>query len=375
MTPRANESAEDYKARRAAYDLGRGWRARQRTRDKDGVVKSVTEVRRGRNPKRVPQVGIPSATSTLYDSEGRVAAQWIKTRPEHQTAEHVCRILADELAKPLPRAPLVYQMEGGQISDKLMAVYPVGDHHLGMLAWRPETGTSYDIEIGERMLGKAFDRLIPLTPRCEQAAILFLGDFMHYDSREPLTPTSKHHLDADSRWQKMVRAALRCMRRQIEAAAGWHQHLTVIVEPGNHDPFSSIFLAEALANIYDLNDRITVDTTPRPYHYLRFGSVLLGTHHGDLAKPEALPGIMAADRPEEWGITTHRYWYTGHIHSRQAQDFRGCSWESFRILPPADAWAAHKGYRPIRDQKAIIHHVDHGEVARHTVNPAMLDEA
>jgi hypothetical protein len=87
----------------------------------------------------------------------------------------------------------------------------------------------------------------------------------------------------------------------------------------------------------------------------------------------ALPLIMATDQPEKWGQSEYRYWWTGHVHHDQVKDYEGCRVESFRILAPADAWAANHGYRAASDMKAIILHKDYGEVARHVVNPAMLN--
>jgi hypothetical protein len=93
-----------------------------------------------------------------------------------------------------------------------------------------------------------------------------------------------------------------------------------------------------------------------------------------------LPLIMATDRPEDWGRTRYRYWWTGHIHTSKtqaatnSQDFSGCSVESFRILAPTDAWAHQKGYRPHRDMKSITLHREFGEVARNTVNPEMFTQ-
>jgi hypothetical protein len=129
---------------------------------------------------------------------------------------------------------------------------------------------------------------------------------------------------------------------------------------------------EALSNIYENEDRLTVDTSPSKFHYFTFGKCLVGIHHGDGAKPADLPLIMAVDRAQEWGEAEFRYIWTGHIHSDNVKDFRGVRWESFRILAPPDAWAAGKGYRSRQDMKAIVLHKEFGEVARHIVNPAML---
>jgi hypothetical protein len=251
----------------------------------------------------------------------------------------------------------------------------VGDHHFGMLSWDKETGADYDLAIGDRLLRGAFDYLLAATPPCEQAVVAFLGDFMHYDSFKAVTPTSGNLLDADSRFPKMVRTAMRAMRYAIEVTAARHGQVRVIVEIGNHDLASSIFLMEALANIYENDPRITVDTSPMHYHYLEFGRCLVGTHHGHGTKPDKLPQVMAVDRAEAWGRTKHRYFWTGHVHHDATRDHEGCRVESFRILAPADAWTHQKGYRARRDMKAILLHREHGEVARHTVTPDMFGSA
>lgn len=333
----------------------------------------------GRDPDDAFQLPDPKRTvkvSTLYDQEGRVTQQWISEKPEDVAKEQAWLALADELAKALPRSEPIPAPKTS--ASDLMACYPVGDHHLGMLAWRDETGADYDLDIGEALLKKAADYLIHSSPRCEQALLVFLGDFMHYDSFTPVTPTSKHHLDADSRFPKMVRAAVRSMRYMIERALEHHSRVHVIIEIGNHDLASSIFLMECLSNVYENETRITIDNSPKHYHYYQFGENLIGTHHGHGSKPEQLPLVMATDVPRMWGETKHRYIWTGHVHhsSRMtsvAKDHPGVEVESFRVLAPADAWASQKGYRSIRDMKCILVHARHGEIARNTVRPDMLD--
>ncbi len=315
--------------------------------------------------------------STMTDAEGRVICQWIAERPEDISRERAWRQFAEELSQPIARAepvpPPTVPLED------LCAGYPVGDHHLGMLAWWRETGDSYDLKIGERMLDGAFNHLVNCTAGARYAVIAFLGDFLHYDNFETVTPTNRNLLDSDTRFPKMIWAAVRVMRAAIDKALRTHEQVHVIVEAGNHDLASSVFLALALSIAYEREPRVTVDTSPQHYHYYRFGRVLLGTHHGHGTKMQNLPLIMAADRPDDWGATRHRYWWTGHIHQSKvqpatsAQDYSGCVVESFRVLPPADAWAAQKGYRPHRDMKAIMFHREYGEVARHTVNPQMLE--
>lgn len=328
----------------------------------------------GRPPEesvQLPDPKVVTKVSTLYDHEGNVTQQWVAERPEERARIELWKEAALEFASGIPPAPALPEPE--QTEPNLMACYPIGDHHMGMLSWNQETGKDWDIKIAEDTLARAVDYLVAATPPSRKAAVVFLGDFMHYDSFETVTPTSRNLLDADGRFPKMVRAAIRSMRRTIDAAAVRHGQVNVIVEIGNHDLSSSIFLMECLSNLYANDPRISVDTSPMHYHYFEHGKVLVGTHHGHgTKKPERLGPIMAADRPEAWGRTRYRYWWTGHIHHTKMFDLPGCSVESFRILAPADAWSHQKGYRAARDMKAIVLHEEFGEVARHTVNPEMF---
>ena len=91
----------------------------------------------------------------------------------------------------------------------------------------------------------------------------------------------------------------------------------------------------------------------------------IASTHGDQARPDQLPSVMAADRPEDWGLTKHRYWYVGHVHHKSVKEHPGCVVETFRTLAARDAWHDGKGYRAGRDMCLIVHHRQHGEVERH----------
>mgnify|MGYP001577740172 len=320
----------------------------------------------------LPDPKVIAKLSTLYDAQGKVQQQWVSERPEDTQRLQAWREAAKAMAEPLPRVDPI--PAPATVREDLMVVYPVGDHHLGMLSWPAETGAAWDVKIAERMLMSASEHLMSVTPQSGQALIVFLGDFVHFDGFAAVTPTSRNLLDADSRFPKIVRAAVRSMRNMIEAAAAKHSDVRVIVEIGNHDLSSSIFLMECLNNVYENNPRISIDTSPRFYHYYQFGKTLIGTHHGHEAKADRLPGIMAADEPKAWGETEHRYWLTGHTHHQSVKDFERVTVESFRILAPADAWASQKGYRAKREMKAIVIHREFGEVARHSVTPGMFKE-
>ena len=330
----------------------------------------------GRDPAEVVQLPDPKKiirTATLYDQQGAVTQQWVTEKAEDAQREALWQECARVLAADLPRVTV--PEVPAHTRDDILPVYPVGDHHTGMLSWAKETGANYDLSISEKLLAGAVEYLMAKSDPCNRALVPFLGDYLHYDSQNPMTPAHGNLLDADGRFPKMVRVGIRNMRYVIEAAARRHKNVHVIIEPGNHDPYSSIFLMECMRNIYENEPRITIDTSPARFHYFEYGANLIGTHHGDTVKMDKLPGIMASDQPEAWGRTRHRIWFTGHIHHREVMDFPGCTVESMRVLPPVDAWAASKGFRSIRDMKAVMFHREHGEISRLTVNPQMVEAA
>ncbi len=317
-------------------------------------------------------------TSTLYaKGSAEPVMQWVKTTHGDEHREEMLREMiagfCAELPRQLPSAQRAVVAESGAAVD-LCAVYPVGDHHIGMYAWKEEAGADYDLDTAETLLNGAFAFLTAAIPATETAVVILLGDLFHYDSLESVTPASKNLLDSDGRYAKMVRTCIRVVRQSVAAVLVKHPKVHIIVQPGNHDPSSSVMLREAMAAIYENEPRITVDTSPSAYHYWKHGRCLIGVCHGhEPRKLEKLPLIMASDRPEEWGATSHRYWYTGHIHQDRILDIEGVRVESFRILPPSDAWAHTKGYRSGREMKAIVLHKEYGETLRIAFRPEMLE--
>jgi hypothetical protein len=350
----------------------RRWRTMQRTLNAEG---KVTSRQQRREPSLVP-VTIDNAVvkfaTTVYDREGRADRQFVRTEPSKAEQKALWEGIADHLAQRVSFLPSLPCPVAGGCVDDLLACYPVGDHHFGMLAWKHDAGGSYDISIASELLAQATARLVSSTPASRHALVVLLGDFFHYDGHQPLTPTGKNLLDADSRFPKMIGAALDGACDMIDTVAAGHEQVHVIVEIGNHDLSTSVFLANCLARLYKNTSRITVDISPKHFHYYHFGKCLIQTHHGHTVKPEGLKGVMVEDQPEAWGASKYRFSWTGHVHHRNSADFGSVAWESFRILAPSDAHGHQHGFRSPRDMKAIVLHREYGEVERHTVNPEMF---
>ena len=308
-------------------------------------------------------------TSTLY-KDGKVSIQWVKTDVDNERRMEMMEEAINAMADSLPRiAPTTAP---SNFSSELMAIYPLGDPHIGMMAWGEESGEDWDLKIAEEKFCSVFDRLIRTAPACEECTIVNLGDFFHSDNIEGVTSRSKHSLDMDGRYAKMIRVGVKIIRQMIESALSVHAKVRVINAVGNHDDTGSLFLAVCLGNIYENEPRVTVDQSPTPFHYFKWGSSLFGVHHGHTCKAEKLPMVMATDQPKMWGESEFRTWLTGHIHHDTKKEYSGCDVESFRTLAAKDAYAAWGGYRARQDSKCLVIHREYGEIERHTVNIKMV---
>lgn len=307
--------------------------------------------------------------TTQYGPDGNIITQYVKTATDMQArADLMIKALLAAMEGYEGKAPeLPFDYQAHRDSD-LLAVYPIGDPHLGMYAWSEEAGQDFDIDIAERDLRAAASALIARAPASSAALVLPLGDMFHADNSSGMTSRSGNILDTDTRWARVFQIGVEVMVDIITAAAAKHERVIVKVLVGNHDDHTATALAHVLHMYYKNQKRVTVDISPARAWYYQHGKVMIGALHGDKVKPDALPAIMADDEPAMWGSTEFRYWYTGHIHRTNKHEYRGCVWESFRTLAPRDAWHASMGYKAGQDMHCIVHHRDFGEVERHIMN-------
>ena len=310
-------------------------------------------------------------TSNLYKpGEAAPRLEWVKTSVDDDAREEILREFALSLANDIKPLPPI-KPPNASLDGDLLCVYPMGDPHFGMYAWWEEAGENFDLDIAERLTCGAIDRLVASAPPAKTALLLNLGDMFHADNQNN-TSKSGHALDVDGRWPKVqqvgLRASIYCAKRLLER----HERLILRINRGNHDGHSSYALSLMLSCYFSDEPRIEVDLSPAPVWYYRFGSVLIGSTHGDTVKGPDMVSVMAADRPAEWGETKHRHWYVGHVHHQEVKEYRGGTVEYFRTLAARDAWHAGQGYRAGRDMRLIVHHREFGEIERHRCDAAMV---
>ncbi len=306
-------------------------------------------------------------TSTYYsrnDETGQMEArgQWVKTDAalaELQAMQKAALAAMCAEIAPLPK------IAGPRHAQKdLLTLITITDSHVGMLAWDKETGADWDLTIAENCLVTTFCQMIDAAPSSAIGIVNQLGDFLHFDSLVPLTPTSKHALDADSRYQKIVEVSVRILRRIISHALAKFPKVQVYMHEGNHDPAGSVWLRVMMAQLYANNPRVTVGMSPNPYTAFQHGKNFIGFHHGHLSKKEKLPILFAAKFPEMWGATKHRVIHVGHLHNVVEQEHPGINVVQHATLAAPDAYAARNGWLSKRQAVSMTYHAEKGEIAR-----------
>jgi predicted phosphodiesterase len=319
----------------------------------------------------VPEGYHVKGVSSYIGEDGTIKGQWIKTALDKEQLQAQLLEFTEALRDEV-KGLYVPTKPNKSAKTANLTVYPIADPHIGLYCWADECGDDFDVEIATRNLLGAVKRLVDGAEPSEECLIVNLGDFFHTDSPENRTARSGHALDVDTRQQRVMRLGAAILRKIITCALVKHGRVRVVNVVGNHDDCSALALTMIMEGYFEKEPRVTIDNSASPHRKLRFGKVLLGMTHGHTVKPDKLPLIMADEWSDDWGRTKFRHWLTGHIHTQNQWEFRGCLVESFRTLAAADAWHTASGYRAGRDMQRITYHPEYGEIERGKISLAQL---
>lgn len=320
----------------------------------------------------VPEGFAHKRISAYTDGEGRVTGRWDIVEPTRQAAAEAMRAVAAGLTEDLPRAEPV--VAPAAVNTELLNFFAVTDLHFGMLSWREETGADYDIGIAEKLLTDWFTAAIDLAPSAHTAVLGQLGDLLHHDGHESVTPAHRNVLDADSRLQKVIRVVIRTMRRIVRMLLEKHTHVHIIMADANHDPASGAWLREMFSAFYEDEPRVTVDATASTYYCYEWGDTSLFVHHGHRRKVADVDTVFAGKWREVYGRTRFSYAHLGHLHSDEVKSTNLMKVERHETLAAPDAYAANGGWLSGRSAKVITYSKRRGEVFRSTLSAEMVAE-
>jgi hypothetical protein len=330
-----------------------------------------------RNRKRIldKYEGIFNATDSVDVSSSNVKHLWIKTKeaslfvknPDFVSPEELEEIdfrasIIKDIKEYSPKFPVLERIEN---KNSYLLVLDPADIHIGKLCTAFESGEPYNNQIAVQRVLEGVKGILQKVSSFNIDKILFIGgnDILHIDNASRTT-TSGTPQDTDGMWYSNFLIAKQLYVEVLEILISVADvHFTF--NPSNHDYTNGFFLAQLIEVYFKDCKNITFDCSIAHRKGFTYYKNLIGTTHGDGAKQQDLPLLMAVEFSKEWADTKHRYIYTHHVHHKTSKDYAGITIESLRSPSGTDSWHHRNGYS--HAPKAIegfLHCKENGQIAR-----------
>ena len=310
------------------------------------------------------RAGIDVADAKHYWYKSKMFSIFAKKKNNGKTFEELKSNLISGMDKHSPAYPTIKRKP---IKDPHCLVVDPADIHIGKLASDYETGDKYDNRIAIKRVKEGVDGLLQKTQhfKVDKIVLIIGNDILHTDNAKRQT-TSGTPQDTDGMWFDNFLLAQKLYVEIIEKLTAVAD-VYVVHNVSNHDYMAGWYLAEALKSWFRLAKNVTFDTSMRHRKTFVYGLNFIGTTHGDGAKTNDLPLLMAQEFPKEWAKTIHRYTYEHHIHHKRSKDHPGMTIESSRSASGTDGWHHRNGYQGApKAIEAYLHHPTQGQIARFT---------
>jgi hypothetical protein len=320
--------------------------------------------------------GIKEATDEAGVDDKDVKHGWLKTKqaslffknPNFKQEElDAIQKIKDECIKEVKEyAPKYHAIETVKSKDAHLLVIDIADLHIGKLATAFETGEDYNSQIAVKRAKDGLQGILNKSEGFYIDKVLFVAgnDILHTDNTKRTT-TAGTPQDTDGMWYDNFLMAKNLYIELLEKLLSFAE-VEVVYNPSNHDYTHGFFLMQLIeAHFSKSSIRFNVDLKHRKA--FRYGTNLIGTTHGDGAKIENLPLLLATEFPILWSKTKHRYIYSHHVHHKTSKDFIGVTFETLRSPSGSDSWHKKNGYCGVpRAVEGYIHHKEFGQIARLT---------
>jgi hypothetical protein len=260
----------------------------------------------------------------------------------------------------------------------VMQTVVIADPHIAKYAWAKSTGQSnWDVTTSVAAVRNCssilMDEAEDMGRELGKRTIVLLGDYWHFDTINGTT-TAGTMLDRDSRLQHMIEHGTDALLAVIDRSAETVP-TEVIMVPGNHDVTLTWATQRILQAHYRDHKRVKINGEYTSRKYSIWGTNLFGYTHGDKAKKK-LPGLMAIERKELWGLTNYREFHTGHFHmmEEKVQNVDGVLVRTAPALCPPDDWHAEHGFLgSLRAMESFLYHSKGGLIGTLVASPDFLD--
>lgn len=305
------------------------------------------------------EVGIPVDKATNYWYKGKHFSIHVK----NNTADFWAK--SDGFIEKVKNAAPIYdRFVRTPIVEPHCLVLDAADIHLGKLSTESETGDGYSNEIALNRVKSGINGVLHKSQPYNIDKIFFIvgNDVLHTDTKYRTT-TKGTAQDTDGMWYDNFNLALDMYVEAIEACLVVSD-VKVVFNPSNHDYQTGFFLAQTLKAYFNNCSNIEFDVSIKHRKYFSYGNSLIGTTHGDGAKSQNLPLLMANESGQMWVNCKYKHFYVHHTHHKFVKDYAGVTVETVRSITGTDSYHHIEGYQHVpKAIEGFIHSQNNGRVS------------
>ena len=321
--------------------------------------------------------GVVEACQGMNIDSSTSPMMWLKTKeasirvtnplfikPEEKQFSDLTQTLISDLQD---YAPKFIELQRVENKDSYLLVLDPADIHIGKLCSAFESGETYNNQVAVQRVLEGVRGILTKVSSFHIDKILFIGgnDILHIDNPQRTT-TSGTPQDTDGMWHSNFLIAKQLYVDVLEILLTVADvHFTF--NPSNHDYANGFFLSQVIETYFKNCKNITFDCSIAHRKAFKYHTNLIGTTHGDGAKQQDLPLLMAVEFSNYWAETKHRYIYTHHVHHKTSKDYAGITVESLRSPSGTDSWHHRNGYQHApKAVEGFLHSKEYGQIARIT---------
>ena len=321
--------------------------------------------------------GVVEACQVMNIDSSTSPMMWLKTKeasirvtnplfikPEEKKFKDLTQTLISDLQD---YAPKFIELQRVENKDSYLLVLDPADIHIGKLCSSFESGETYNNQVAVQRVLEGVRGILTKVSSFHIDKILFIGgnDILHIDNPQRTT-TSGTPQDTDGMWHSNFLIAKQLYVDVLEILLTVADvHFTF--NPSNHDYANGFFLSQVIETYFKNCKNITFDCSIAHRKAFKYHTNLIGTTHGDGAKQQDLPLLMAVEFSNYWAETKHRYIYTHHVHHKTSKDYAGITVESLRSPSGTDSWHHRNGYQHApKAVEGFLHSKEYGQIARIT---------
>ncbi len=247
--------------------------------------------------------------------------------------------------KPLPAVKKFEVARNEQ--GKTYLEIDLADVHVGLLAWKPETGEHYDLDIAKNLVLHLMQDIVDRNKNnhIDEIVLVTLGDIIHVDNGKMET-THGTRQDVEGRIPKMIDTASDTLVNAIRILEQLKAPIRYVYVPGNHDTNTGYMLAKLVEALLMNDDNVTFDTRPALFKCLDYGATVVGIAHGE-ANDKRAPLDMLTTHRRQYGKADAAEIHLGHLHCERVKEIDGIMVHRVPAVCESSYWEKSMGYAAI----------------------------